>query len=49
MAYVPDHIICGASFPDPNMIDIANKCPHLTMMVGKWAPVKSNYVLNALF
>lgn len=33
MAYVPDKIICGVCLPDPNMIDIENKIPHMTLSV----------------
>ena len=33
MAYVPDKIICGVCLPDPNIIDIENKVPHMTLFV----------------
>jgi len=49
MAYVPDKIICGVCLPDPNMIDIENKIPHMTLFVQDWAPRFSNNLLQALF
>ncbi|KAL4471704.1 hypothetical protein ABPG74_008597 [Tetrahymena malaccensis] len=49
MAYVPNKIICGVCLPDPNMIDIENKIPHMTLYVDEWAPRFSNNVLQALF
>ncbi|EAR95659.3 hypothetical protein TTHERM_00266700 (macronuclear) [Tetrahymena thermophila SB210] len=45
--YVPERIICGPVFPKDVLI--ANNCPHVTMMMGQWSAVASNYVLEALF
>lgn len=49
MAYVPNKIICGVCLPDPNLIEIENKIPHMTLFVEEWAPRFSNNVLQALF
>lgn len=49
LVYVPDSIICGVCLPDPDVIDIENKIPHITLYVANWAPRFSNNVLEALF
>ncbi|KAL4470389.1 hypothetical protein ABPG74_012000 [Tetrahymena malaccensis] len=46
--YIPGTIMCTPVFPSPK-INIANKCPHITLKINKWEAFKSNAVLEALF
>jgi hypothetical protein len=48
VAIVPGKIVAGISFPDQSTIKIENKCPHVTLYKGGWAPKMSNDLLEAL-
>ena len=48
IAIVPNCIVAGICFPDQSRIKIDNKYPHITMMEGAWAPVASNFLLEAV-
>lgn len=49
IAFVPDHIITGITFPDRERIMIENRFPHVTLMLGDWSAVDSNAVMESLF
>ncbi|EAR89441.1 hypothetical protein TTHERM_00155600 (macronuclear) [Tetrahymena thermophila SB210] len=46
--YVPGAIMCTPVFPAPS-INIANKCPHITLKIDKFQAFQSNAVLESLF
>lgn len=43
MVVVPGKIITGICFPEYN---VANACPHVTLLTNEWAPKDSNKVLE---
>jgi hypothetical protein len=45
--YIPQKIISAPVFP--NYSPIQNKFPHVTMLLGSYSAVDSNYVLEAVF
>ncbi|EGR30820.1 hypothetical protein IMG5_122920 [Ichthyophthirius multifiliis] len=45
--YVPGRIICTPDKPKDVLIE--NKIPHMTLLMGNWAAVSSNYLLEKMF
>ena len=43
---VPDKIITGICFPDQNIQQIENPCPHVTLALNEWEPQQSNVLLE---
>ena len=40
---VPNKIVTGICFP---LHDVANRCPHVTLMINEWKPAMSNSLLE---
>ena len=47
LVYIPKKIIAAPVFPDYNLIE--NRFPHVTIMLGKYKAVDSNFVIEALY
>jgi hypothetical protein len=47
MIYIPNKIISAPVFPNYKLIQ--NKFPHITLLMGKYQAVDSNYVMEAAF
>jgi len=43
LVIVPNKIVTGICFPEH---DVANRCPHVTLMVNGWKPTMSNSLLE---
>jgi len=47
--YIPGKLICGPVIrPSNESVEISNNVAHLTMMVGSWQAVDSNYLLETM-
>lgn len=46
LVIVPDKIVTAICFPDQNLQQVANPCPHVTLAINEWEPSQSNILLE---